>query len=637
MDGQERIEMSRFRRMFKKLDGMLLKGLEKMNLKRKMQVLYLGCVLAPLVFTDAVILFTVVYAESISSRHEMESIANTVQYNISTEVERASSMAKNIYMNRYINEFLTRQYRSPLAYYEAYLDFMEDTLFESSLGTSQMKITMYADNPTLVNGSEFQRLDGARESGWYQELAESGQDEILYCYYEVEPSGVWNSRHFSLIRKLNRYQRDGCEKVLKIDLDYSGLVQNLLHTNTEIPVYVCDKDTVLISNQKNQGIMKPFEQLQNRENISWYQEFRQYGQELDIYVMNKENNLFVYIRKSIWLLILLVCINAFLPWILVRNINRSLTRRLQRLGEVFAGGCEKEELSLVDPVTGNDEIAVLMRNYNWMARRQNELVQTVYKDRLREQEIDLARQNAELLALQSQINPHFLFNALESIRMHSFLKKEYETAHMVEMLAVMERQNVDWGHDDVTVKEEAGFAQAYLELQKYRFGERLSYRLEIEDSCRTYLIPRLSLVTFVENACVHGIEKKSAPGWVFVRVYQEKSELCLEVEDTGGGMPEGQLRQLEKDLQELNIETIKEKGHIGISNACLRLKMTSENTVRFEFDSEEGVGTTMAARIPAEKLRKLEPSRRRREVSADRKQEEEKTKAGETEDENIVG
>ena len=102
-------------------------------------------------------------------------------------------------------------------------------------------------------------------------------------------------------------------------------------------------------------------------------------------------------------------------------------------------------------------------------------------------------------------------------------------------------------------------------------------------------------------------------------------------------MPEGQLRQLEKDLQELNIETIKEKGHIGISNACLRLKMTSENTVRFEFDSEEGVGTTMAARIPAEKLRKLEPSRRRREVSADRKQEEEKTKAGETEDENIVG
>lgn len=611
--------MDRLKKLFMKLDSVLQKELERVNLKRKMQVLYLGCVLIPLIFTDAVILFTVIESERAGNRHEMENVVNAVQYSISTEVERAASMAKNIYMNRYINEFLTRKYDSALEYYEAYLDFMEDTLFESSLGTSQMKIQMYADNPTLVNGSEFHQLDDVRNSGWYQKLEESGRDEILYCYYESGPSGIWNSRRFSLIRRLNRYQRDGCEKVLKIDLDYSGLVQNLLHMNDEIPVYVCDGDTVLISNQKNQGILKPFEHLENREKISWFEEFQQYGQTLDIYVMDKENNLFAYIQRSIWLLVLLVCINGFLPWVLVRNINRSLTRRIRRLGEVFSGGCEKEELSLVDHVTGNDEIAVLMRNYNWMAKRQNELVQTIYKERLREQETDLARQNAELLALQSQINPHFLFNALESIRMHSFLKKEYETAHMVEMLAVMERQNVDWGNDDVTVKEEAGFVQAYLELQKYRFGERLSYRLEIDDSCRTYLIPRLSLVTFAENACVHGIEKKSSSGWVFVRVYEEKSELCLEVEDTGCGMSEHQLLQRRRELEELSIDKIKQMRHIGISNACLRLKMISRNTARFEFDSEEGVGTTVIVRIPAEHLRKLRPSRRRGEPSADGK------------------
>ena len=80
-----------------------------------------------------------------------------------------------------------------------------------------------------------------------------------------------------------------------------------------------------------------------------------------------------------------------------------------------------------------------MTNYNVMADRMNDLIQTVYVDKLKGQEMDIARQNAELLALHSQINPHFLFNALESIRMHSLLKDEKETAEMVEHLAMMQR------------------------------------------------------------------------------------------------------------------------------------------------------------------------------------------------------
>ena len=85
-----------------------------------------------------------------------------------------------------------------------------------------------------------------------------------------------------------------------------------------------------------------------------------------------------------------------------------------------------------------------MDNYNRMADRMNSLIDTAYRCRLKEQKMDIARQNAELMALYSQINPHFLFNALESIRMHSILKKEEETADMIQKLAIMVRQNVDW-------------------------------------------------------------------------------------------------------------------------------------------------------------------------------------------------
>ena len=601
--------MGRRKEILKRMDSFLQTRLEKLNLKRKMLVLYLGCVLMPLVITDTFVFGIVIRSEQGNERHKMQNVVSAVKYSLKTETERAAALAKSIYLNRYINEFLTRTYDSDLEFYNAYLEPMKDTLFESSLGSEQMKVVMYSDNPTIVSGSEFQKLERVEDTEWYQEFRDSGQEMMMYCYYDT--SGLLEatpSRKISLIRKLNLYQRDSCEKVLKIDLDYSGLTRNLVNMNYEFPIYVCENGSVLLSNKSDQGVLKPFEPFVYRQLTEYTYDFQIYGQELEVCVLRVNNGLVEYIQRNLPLLFLLVCINILLPWILVRNINRSLTYRIQRLGEVFAKGCESEELSMVEDATGNDEISVLMRNYNWMAARQNELVQTVYKEKLKERETDIARQNAELLALHSQINPHFLFNALESIRMHSFLKKEYETAHMVEMLAVMEGQNVDWGNDDVTVREEVGFVQAYLELQKYRFGDRMSFRIEVEDSCRMYLIPKLSLVTFVENACVHGIESKPAPGWVFVRVFLHQGDLCLEVEDTGVGIAEEMLEQMRKAVEDLSIEKILQMEHIGISNACLRLKMKSQNTARFLFESEQGVGSCVTVRIPVEKLKKLERS-----------------------------
>lgn len=603
--------MNRIRRITVRIDNFLQTWLEKLNLKKKMLVLYLGCVLVPLIITDTFILVMIIHSGQDNIRHEMENIVSAVEYDLNSEVERAATIAKNIYLNRYINEFLTRKYHSGLEYYNAYLAFMKDTLFESSLGTEQMKITMYTDNPTIINGSEFQKLEKVKDMEWYQEFKQKDQDIMMYCYYDTSAvSEITPSRKISLIRRLNLYQSDGCEKVIKIDLDYGTLTQNLVNMNYDFPVYVCSENKIILSNRNNQGVQKPFESSIHNSETDYVSDIQIYGLQMRICILKGNNNLLYYIWINFPIVVFLVCINIFLPWILVRNINRSITYRIWRLSEVFSRGCEKEELSLVKETDGNDEISVLMRNYNWMAARQNELVQTVYKEKLKEQETDIARQNAELLALHSQINPHFLFNALESIRMHSFLKKEYETAHMVEMLAVMERQNVEWGNDDVTVKEEVGFVQAYLELQKYRFGERLSYKIDVEDECRMYLIPKLSLVTFVENACVHGIETKASPGWVFVRVYEHKGWLCMEVEDTGAGMSQQQLEKMKKDVEQLNIEKIRKMEHIGVSNACLRLKMSSQNTAVFLFESEQAVGSCVTVKLPVEKLRKIERSAR---------------------------
>ena len=237
-----------------------------------------------------------------------------------------------------------------------------------------------------------------------------------------------------------------------------------------------------------------------------------------------------------------------------------------------------------------------------MVDRTNELIQTVYKNKIKEQEILVGRKNAELLALQSQINPHFLFNALESIRMRSLLKKENETADMVEKLAIMQRQYVDWGNDSVRIEQELEFVKAYLSLQKYRFGDRLNYNLDIATECMQNRIPKLTIVTFVENACVHGIESKASPGWIFVRVYKKDGQLWIEIEDTGSGMNQQQILQIQNDMQNADIQMLKERKSVGMLNACLRLRMQTKDHVCFEIDGEEGTGTWITIRIPMEYL-----------------------------------
>ena len=558
--------------------------------------------LIPLIITDSVILFIVVQSERVEQRHVMENDASAVIYNLSREVENAAMKAKNIYMNEYIEEFLNRQYETPLDYVTGHQEFMKNSLFETSMGTDNTVVTIYADNDTIINGGHFIRLSDVRETEWHRYLQEAGNNSVLYFYYDQWKSpAVQPRRSVLFIRKLNFSGQDSCEKIVTIEMDYSSLVRNLDNMNYESEIYICKDNKILLSNNGYNQPGRPFSEWKENIQPDYQKEYSAYGEHLQIAICKRSRG----IRAQIWnhmpLIVFLVLINTVMPWILMRLINRSFTARVEELSKAF-DHVDADHLQEISYVRGKDEIGSLMLNYNHMASRLNDLIQTVYKDRLREQEMDIARQNAELLALQSQVNPHFLFNALESIRMHSILKKEYETADMVGKLAVMERQNVDWSTDFVRMKKELEFVEAYLGLQKYRFGDRLSYELEIEPECEDIQIPRLTFVTFVENACVHGIESKTASCWIFVRVYRKHKDIWIEVEDTGSGMDEDKVAEIKEKMCNASIEKLREKGRVGIINACLRLKMITDNKVCFHIESEVGIGTTIQIRMPIDSL-----------------------------------
>lgn len=573
------------------------------SIKKKLILFYLCCVLLPLFITDSVILGIIYYNEINDKKYEMERVADAVESELVYNLEEASRMANAIYLSRYINEFLDYRFDSGVDFYESSLDIERKNFYEiSGSSSSNTYVIMYSDNDTIVNGNHFYKLSAARSEKWYPDFSESEDNMQLFFYYIGDENPSANIlRKISLVRKLDYYKDLKCEKLVRVDLDYSNLARQLASMQYKMPVYICCDDLIIWSNEGDAGTRTDFSYLTGEEKVGYTKDFGKYGQNIRILVMETESDLISIMKQHMPLIFMMLTVNILLPGLLVIAFNKSIVSRLTQLSNAF-NQMEGDSLKEIEDVRGEDEIGMLMHNYNRMVYRFRELIQTAYKDQLEKQKMDIARQNAELLALHSQINPHFLFNVLEGIRMHSVLKGETETARMVERLALLERETANWKDDMVLIRKEVKFIEAYLELQKHRFGERLKYQIEAEEDCLDFYIPKLTLVTFVENACVHGVEGKSATCWVYVRVYKKRGMIYLEVEDTGAGMEESKVEQLREKMQTSNIETLRTNKHIGIANACLRLKMVTDQTVGFELDSELGAGTFISIKVPAGNL-----------------------------------
>ena len=593
------------KKLFRKIRKPFENILNNMRFKHKFFVLYFSCVIVPLVITDSLILKTVFDQERNSVNYDMEYVARVYENYFDNLINNDITLANSINMNKKINEVLDTRYSGTYDYFTALYSLINDSLLETTTGLTRNSIVIYSDNKTILNGHFIKPLSGERNSKWYRDLTEhEGKDYLDIYFDESIKINQASQRKFQYIKVLD-YYKDYKEKILVISHDTATLERDLRKLYSGYPVYITSGDYVIFSTEDNSVTNVKDLNLPESKYSKVTRTLYTTGSQINIIVVNNTPIIRTVFKNNVGILLLLLLITIIIPPLILRTIENSIIKRISRLENAF-GNEYTNTFKPINEIEGNDEIAFLMRKYNKMVDITNELVTTVYKDKIKEQESDIARQKAELLALQSQINPHFMFNALESIRMHSLLKGETETASMVDKLAVMERQNVEWGKDFVTVKKEIESIEAYLALQSYRFGDRLSFNIEIEEGCENYLVPKLTIVTFVENACVHGIESKATQGWIFVRVYKGKEELFIEIEDTGEGMTDEKVSDMLKDISEASIETIKNKKHVGILNACLRLKMVTDHKVKFEIESEPGIGLSFIIKIPFDKLKKSE-------------------------------
>ncbi|GGN94145.1 cache domain-containing sensor histidine kinase [Saccharibacillus kuerlensis] len=220
------------------------------------------------------------------------------------------------------------------------------------------------------------------------------------------------------------------------------------------------------------------------------------------------------------------------------RITRPLSRLRQSMKKV-----EKGEFGISIPVDSEDEIGHLSRTFNLMVSRLGALTYRLYETEIREK-------NAEIASLQSQINPHFLYNTLGSISMYAELEGNREVVSMTNHLSALLRYSMGGGRDEVTIREEIEHIRGYLAIQSIRYEERLRYTIEAEPGLMEHPVIRLTLQPIVENAIIHGLEKGSGEVKIRIVIGREDSRVVIAVEDNGPGMNDEALRQQNAKMRE---------------------------------------------------------------------------------------
>lgn len=289
----------------------------------------------------------------------------------------------------------------------------------------------------------------------------------------------------------------------------------------------------------------------------------------------------------------------FMTTFIVRKLTSPITD-LSRIMQT-AG---KQDYDVFFSYEKNDEIRVLADSFNGMVRYTKELfeeqeraIEQLKEEKERVRIEQLLKRRAEFMALQAQINPHFLYNTLDSIRWKAEELDAMEISDMVQALATLFRIDLSRGQELIPVRKELEHVTSYLSIQKYRFDDELSYRVEVGEEFLDYYVPKIILQPLVENSIEHGIKEKGGSGTIVISCARgQNGDVILRVADNGAGIEKERLGTLQDYLARGMV--VNKEGY-GIFNVNERIRLYFGEAYHLVIDSIVGEGTLVEINFPA--------------------------------------
>ncbi|KYG58545.1 sensor histidine kinase [Planococcus maritimus] len=295
--------------------------------------------------------------------------------------------------------------------------------------------------------------------------------------------------------------------------------------------------------------------------------------------------------------ILLLSLTSVLLLLFTYLFSLSITKPVHQLTKA-ANELAKGRFDQPIRVNSNDEISFLAKTFDHMRVNINKLILEIQQKAQVEselQESQLLLQQSQMRHLQSQINPHFLFNTLNTLSKKAYLDGAEDTSDLLVSVAGLLRYNLKRLDHTVTLEEESHVLRQYMDIQKARFSDRLTFHIDLDASALVYQMPSLTLQPLIENAVIHGIEPKEDDGEIWFRIKDEDQHIRIEIEDNGEGMDRDKIEQLLKG------GITPQEGHatgIGFANVAKRLQLFYGRDNVVEIESLPKCGTKIILKLP---------------------------------------
>lgn len=484
--------------------------------------------------------------------------------------------------------------------------------------TSIESLHIYTLNTSVGNYNNFNiATEEIQETDWFSYAADHAapfwRTQVRTDQYENQ---YWN---LTLYRRIT-FPKARTFAVLAITVS-DNYLRNRIDNTKHNSILAVNQDPVFYSSERpRQGTEMPADIDPNAAfyNVSGSMEI--YGKEVlasistivplntedKMYILSYDTNALNSIHTMVYSYLFVILFIVLIPCLLFFLYSHYFSARVKTLRKAMYQA-SRGDYNIIDSFTGNDEISETFQDLRLMIDAIKTKEAQIYEATIHEQEITNHRQEMEFKVLASQINPHFLYNTLETIRMKAFTTGDREVATAIKLLGKSLRYVLEnTGTVSISLEKELNYIHTYVAIQKLRFGDRVNYTEQIQDGLDLthYTILPLMLQPIVENSISHGLEGRSSDGQIHLEIYEDipaaPEFLCIQIRDNGCGMTPEELQALQIQVTTKN-ET--RTRSIGLYNINQRLQLCYGADCRLQITSQPGTGTTVSLHLPIAKVR----------------------------------
>ena len=564
----------------------LLHILKKYKIRTQLLLIYIVALLIPLIVIASVF---IIYSRTILSNYYnglLEADNLRVSSIFSELTSQAYSISNEIANDKNLNKLVKYQYYIPDNYNK---NRKEVTVFEDIAGYQGIKkVRVYSDNKHFYDSEDIYVADKyIKNSDWFKKA--SNDPQAFWCRADIENY----TNQICLIRPIvTGDKHNHSVLVMIIDEDY---LKNKIQLENDIIQIKLNNNEILYQTNMDDAGYNIGTRMKIEKSVSLY------GTSTTASVICFDKDAVYLINLIIFVEVLVVILVLALSFFLLRVFRDLFISRIWDLRDAMhQASIEDYDISNYELI-GQDEVAEAFEDLKIMIDQIKAKDAEVYETVIKQRELDNRQKEMEFEMLASKINPHFLYNTLESIRMKAFTNGDKDVAVAIKLLGKSLRYVLEnTGTQYTTLEKEIEHVNTYLEIQKLRFGDRFDTKITIQEGIDISSIKILPLLLqpVVENSILHALEEIERGGLIEMSVLRDENRYVIKVSDNGPGMSEAELNSL---IEDIRIKNISNKNSIGLYNINQRLSLAYGPEYALKIDSKRNEGTTVQIYIPIEK------------------------------------